>query len=47
MVKLRVGERVAREATLHVGASALILDETGERVLLIIAEANVALRSLR
>jgi 8-oxo-dGTP pyrophosphatase MutT (NUDIX family) len=34
MAKLRFGERVAREATLQVGASALILDEAGERVLL-------------
>lgn len=34
MAKLHFGERVAREATLQVGASALILDETGERMLL-------------
>jgi len=34
MAKLRFDERVAREATLQVGASALILDEAGERVLL-------------
>lgn len=34
MATLHFGERVAREATVMVGASALILDETGERVLL-------------
>lgn len=34
MATLHFGERVAREAPVMVGASALILDETGERVLL-------------
>jgi 8-oxo-dGTP pyrophosphatase MutT (NUDIX family) len=34
MAKLHFGERVARDATVMVGASALILDERGERVLL-------------
>jgi 8-oxo-dGTP pyrophosphatase MutT (NUDIX family) len=34
MAKLHFGERAARDATVMVGASALILDERGERVLL-------------
>lgn len=34
MAQLRFGERIGREATLTIGASALILDESGERVLL-------------
>jgi ADP-ribose pyrophosphatase YjhB (NUDIX family) len=31
---LHFGERVARDATIRFGASALVLDETGERILL-------------
>jgi 8-oxo-dGTP pyrophosphatase MutT (NUDIX family) len=34
MAQLHFGERIAREATVMVGASALILDQAGERVLL-------------
>ena len=34
MAQLRFGERIARGATIQFGASALVLDEAGERVLL-------------
>lgn len=34
MAQFHFGERIAREATVMVGASALILDQAGERVLL-------------
>jgi ADP-ribose pyrophosphatase YjhB (NUDIX family) len=34
MAQLYFGERIAREATVMVGASALILDQAGERMLL-------------
>jgi 8-oxo-dGTP pyrophosphatase MutT (NUDIX family) len=34
MAQLRFGKRIARDATVQFGASALVLDDTGERMLL-------------